>query len=289
MISSLLVGGLVLGVVYALVALGYSLVYGILKFINFAHGDIYMIGAFTGLFIAHNFSASPFILIPLVAIITGLLGFIIEKIAYKPLRYAPRLNSMITAIAVGIILQGVIIKIAGPQTRGFPNIIEEKKFIFSFIEITNIQIYLFLIVAVLFVGLFWLTLKTNFGIAMRASSENVDQLNLLGINSNRIISWTFIIGSALGGIAGVLFGTYFEAIFPYMGASGGIKAFVAAIIGGIGSIPGAVAGGIIMGLSEVIFAHWLPSYRDAVAFLLLIIILIYKPTGIFGTKEEERV
>lgn len=289
MISSTIIGGLILGVIYSLVSLGYSLVYGILKFINFAHGDVYMVGAFIGLYIANNVTASPWILIPLAAVVTGFLGFIIEKLAYKPLRNASRLNSMITAIAVGIILQGVVLKTAGPQTRGFPSIFPDGTYDLGFVQLTSIQLWLLLLVGVLLAVLYWVVMKTNFGISMRAASENINQLNLLGINSNRVISLTFVIGASLGGIAGVLAGSYFSAIFPYMGAAGGMKAFVAAIIGGIGSLHGAVVGGLIMGLSEVIFASYLPAYRDAVAFLLLILILLYRPQGLFGEKGEERV
>lgn len=289
MISTIIVGGLILGVIYALVSLGYSLVYGILKFINFAHGDVYMVGAFVGLYIASTFTASPWILIPLTAVITGTLGFLIEKLAYKPLRHASRLNSMITAIAVGTILQGVVLKTAGPQTRGFPTLFPEGSFDLGFAKISAMQLWLLVIVAVLLIVLYWVVMKTNFGISMRAASENINQLNLVGINSNQVISLTFVIGAALGGVAGVLAGSYFSAIFPYMGATGGIKAFVAAIIGGIGNLPGAVVGGLIMGISEVVFAAYLPSYRDAVAFLLLILILLYRPQGLFGEKGEERV
>jgi len=285
------INGLSLGFVYALIAIGYTMVYGIIGLINFAHGDIFMVGAYFGFFAATNLKLSfiPTLLIAMVG--AALVGVIIEKIAYKPLRKSPKMSILITAIAMSVLLENIVrLKMSSdPQT--YPDTLLPQKVIhFAGLSIDNRQLIIILISILLVIILQFIVFKTKTGKAMRAASFDKDAAALMGINVNYIISVTFAIGSALAGAAGVLVGILYSSIDPYMGIMPGLKAFVAAVLGGIGIIPGALWGGLIMGLAETFSKVYISSsYSDAIAFSILIIILIFKPSGLLGKKTREKV
>ena len=287
------INGLALGSVYALIALGYTMVYGIIGLINFAHGDIYMMGAFFGFFASTSFGL-PFIPTLIVAMIgSALLGVIIEKIAYKPLRNSPKLYLLITAIAMSLLLENGsrLNFIFGPDYRTYPDKLLPQKVIYiGSLQLNSLQILIMLISVLLALLLQVFVFKTKVGKAMRATSFDKDAAALMGINVDNIISVTFAIGSALAGAAGVLVGILYARIDPYMGIMPGLKAFVAAVLGGIGIIPGAMLGGIIMGLAETFTKVYISSsLSDAIAFAILIIILIIKPSGLLGKKANVKV
>lgn len=287
-----LINGVSLGSIYALIALGYTMVYGIINLINFAHGDIYMMGAFVGYalttFLGIGFI--PSLLLSMVA--CSILGVVIEKIAYKPMRNSSRIAVLITAIAVSLFLQYTMVYFVGPETRTFPNVLQSNKITFFdgnvILDVKNI--YIFVITVVLMLTLQYVVRKTKVGKAMRAVSLDKDAAELMGINVNKIISYTFAMGSALAGAAGVLVGIYYNTINPLMGSGPGLKAFVAAVLGGIGLIPGAVFGGFFLGMTEtVVSAYGGSVYKDAVAFAILIVVLIVKPNGLLGKNTKEKV
>lgn len=286
-----IVNGLSLGSVYALVALGYTMVYGIIKLLNFAHSDVYMFGAFVGyfLFLNLNLGFIPTLLITM--LVTGLLGVIIYQVAYRPLqKSSSRIVSLITAIGMSYLLQNGMIYFVGPQTRSFPQIVESKRYVLGPIQISTMQILMLLITFTLMIALQFIVHRTKLGKAMRAVSDDPEAAQLMGINSNQVISFTFFIGSALAGAGGVLVGMYYNTITPTMGTIPGLKAFIAAVIGGIGSIPGAMICGYLIGVTEVMISAFGNSMiRDAVVYLLLIIILLVRPTGILGKYEPEKV
>lgn len=293
--------GLSLGSIYALIALGYTMIYGILRFINFAHGDVFMIGAFSGYYLGILFSFSTagggaslaLALLVLVGamLITGVLGFTIEKLAYKPLRKSPKLTILITAIGVSLFLEYTGQLVFGADPKSFPSLLENKPIInLSGAVIGSNPLVVLVTAALLMVGLRLIVMKTKIGTAMRAVSHNPTAASLMGININAVISFTFIIGSSLAGAAGILYGLNYPSIDPLMGILPGIKAFVAAVLGGIGNIPGAAIGGMIIGLLETFVTGYIsPTYRDAIAFGILILILLFKPTGLLGKKEIEKV
>ena len=291
-----LINGLSLGSIYALIALGYTMVYGILKFINFAHGEIFMLGAYSGFYLANSLGVkSPSIpmalLIMLLAmIITACIGVIIEKLAYKPLRNSSKLTVLITAIGVSLFLQYTGQLLFGADPKSFPTIIENVSFNVYGATIGSNQIVVLVSSTLLMIALRVIVMKTKMGIAIRAVSNNLTAASLMGININNVISFTFIIGSALAGAAGILYSINYSSIDPLMGMLPGLKAFIAAVLGGIGNFPGASVGGLIIGLVETFTVGYLsPTYRDAIAFAILIIILLVKPTGLFGKKEIEKV
>ncbi|MBK8381755.1 MAG: branched-chain amino acid ABC transporter permease [Ignavibacteria bacterium] len=291
-----LINGLSLGSIYALIALGYTMVYGILKFINFAHGEIFMLGAYSGFYLANSMGVkSPSIpmalLIMLLAmIITACIGVIIEKLAYKPLRNSSKLTVLITAIGVSLFLQYTGQLLFGADPKSFPTIIENVSFNVYGATIGSNQIVVLVSSTLLMIALRVIVMKTKMGIAIRAVSNNLTAASLMGININNVISFTFIIGSALAGAAGILYSINYPSIDPLMGMLPGLKAFIAAVLGGIGNFPGASVGGLIIGLVETFTVGYLsPTYRDAIAFAILIIILLVKPTGLFGKKEIEKV
>jgi len=291
-----LINGLSLGSIYALIALGYTMVYGILKFINFAHGEIFMLGAYSGFYLANSLGVtSPSIpmalLIMLLAmIITACIGVIIEKLAYKPLRNSSKLTVLITAIGVSLFLQYTGQLLFGADPKSFPTIIENVSFNVYGATIGSNQIVVLVSSTLLMIALRVIVMKTKMGIAIRAVSNNLTAASLMGININNVISFTFIIGSALAGAAGILYSINYPSIDPLMGMLPGLKAFIAAVLGGIGNFPGASVGGLIIGLVETFTVGYLsPTYRDAIAFAILIIILLVKPTGLFGKKEIEKV
>lgn len=287
-----LINGISLGSIYALIALGYTMVYGIINLINFAHGDIYMVGAYVGFalttFLGLGFL--PSLLISMVA--CSLLGMIIEKIAYKPIRNSTRISALITAISVSLFLQYTMMYFVGPQTRTFPRVLESKKLALlgGKVILDSKNIYIVLITIILMAGLQYIVRRTKLGKAMRAVSLDKDAAELMGINVNKIISYTFALGSALAGAGGVLVGVYYNTINPLMGATPGLKAFVAAVLGGIGIIPGAVFGGFFLGMTETIVSAYGGSiFKDAVAFAILILVLLVKPNGLLGKTTKEKV
>lgn len=285
-----LINGLSLGSIYALVALGYTMVYGIIKLINFAHGEIYMVGAFVGYFVINTLDVGliPALLISMTT--CSLLGVIIERIAYKPLRHATRVAALITAIGVSYLLQNGMILIAGPDIRAYPQVVNNVIYRFGGIQVNQTQITIFLTTIILMMALQFIVQKTKMGKAMRAVSTDADAARLMGINVDNVISFTFILGSALAGAAGVLVGMYYNSINPMMGVAPGLKAFIAAVLGGIGIIPGAMVGGITIGIIETLISGYGNSMiRDAVVYGILIIILIFKPTGILGKNIKEKV
>lgn len=286
-----LINGLALGSVYALIALGYTMVYGIIGLINFAHGDIYMVGAFLGFFAATLFHLSfiPTLLIAMVG--SALVGVLIEKIAYKPLRNSTKIALLITAIGMSLFLENGTRLFIGPNPKPFPsNLLAQKNINIGALQINNLQIIILLVSIILAVILQYIVFKTKVGKAMRAAAFDKDAAYLMGINVDRIISVTFAIGSALAGAAGVLVGILYNRIDPYMGVMPGLKAFIAAVLGGIGVIPGAMFGGIFMGLAETLTKAYVSSkLSDAIAFGILILVLIFKPSGLLGKKIREKV
>lgn len=288
------VNGLSLGSIYALIALGYTMVYGIVKLINFAHGDVMMVGAYTGYFILRTFGATPFGLAMAfigAMIVCSLLSLLIERCAYRPLRNAPRLNSLITAIAVELILQNAmrVIPFIGPNPRQFPTM-ETKFFNLGLVQISNIQVIVIVASAILMVILNYVIKYTKTGKAMRAVSFDMGAASLMGVNVNRTIAITFVIGSVLAGAGGVLYATAYPQVDPLMGYIPGLKAFVAAVLGGIGSVPGAMVGGVILGVVETMTKAYISSqYADAISYCILIVILLVKPAGLLGMKNVVKV
>ncbi len=292
------VNGLSLGSIYALIALGYTMVFGILKLINFAHGDVYMLGAFIGMYtsralhLAENPSLGG-LLIALAAAMVGcaLVGFLIERIAYRPLRKSPRINLLITAVGVSLFLQFSGQLVFGADPKFFPQIFQiEREFSYGELKINPLQIMVLFISIILMVILQIVIFKTRWGRAMRATSFSHDLASLMGIPTDRVISFTFMLGSSLAGAAGVLVGLIYPKIEPLMGVMPGLKAFVAAVLGGIGNVTGAVVGALILGLSETfLVGYGLPTFRDALAFALLILILLFRPNGLFGKKGTDKV
>jgi branched-chain amino acid transport system permease protein len=295
-----LINGLTLGSVYALIALGYTMVYGILELINFAHGEIYMLGAYLGIIFLGFFTAIGLTScnLPLALILTFLLsiifcssyGFTIEKIAYKPLRNAPRLSPLISAIGVSIFLQNYVMLTQGATDKVFPNLFGIAGFQFMSVRMTYLQLFIILTSIVLMISLRLFVRKTRMGKAMRAVAQDKVMASLVGINIDTVISTTFIIGSGLAAVAGLMVAMYYGLVNYYIGYIAGIKAFTAAVLGGIGSIRGAMFGGILLGLVENLGASYISSeYKDAYAFIILIIILLVKPGGLFGKAELEKV
>jgi len=287
-----LINGVSLGSIYALIALGYTMVYGIINLINFAHGDIYMMGAFVG-YALTTFLGLGFIPSLLISmLVCSVLGVIIEKVAYKPMRNASKIAVLITAISVSLFLQYTMVYFVGPETRTFPAILASKRLaLFDgkvMLDVKNI--YILVITVGLMIALQYIVQKTKVGKAMRAVSLDKDAAELMGINVNKIISYTFAMGSALAGAAGVLVGVYYNTINPLMGSGPGLKAFVAAVLGGIGLIPGAVFGGFFLGMTETIVSAYGGSvFKDAVAFAILILVLLVKPNGLLGKDTKEKV
>lgn len=285
-----LINGLALGSVYALLALGYTMVYGIIQLINFAHGEIYMIGAFAGYY------ASSVLKLPLIPTLlaamaaSAILGILIEKIAYKPLRKSPRITLLITAIGVSLLLQNIMSKFVGTAPKHFPELINLEPITLGGLQLDWKTILMFAVSALLVILLQFIVYKTKVGKAMRAASFDIEAASLMGINVDNTISLTFAIGSALAGIAGVLVAISYPSITPYIGVMPGLKAFVAAVLGGIGSIPGALIGGLSIGLLETLSKAYISTtFSDAIVFGILIIILIIKPAGLLGKKTNEKV
>jgi branched-chain amino acid transport system permease protein len=294
-----LINGLALGSILALIALGYTMVYGILRFINFAHGDVFMLGAFAGFYLTPKVAA----FVPTPSIWTGLLvmfaamvicagiGIVIERLAYRPLRRSSKLTVLITAIGVSMFLEYAGQLVFGAAPKSFPALIPVYPITHvGGLSITSNQVIVLAMTVLLLVALRFIVLKTKIGMAMRALSFNPEAAALMGINTDIVISFTFGLGSALAAAAGILFAINYPAIDPLMGIMPGLKAFIAAVLGGIGNLPGAALGGLIIGVTETLVAGYVSStYRDAIAFGILILILIIKPSGLLGKKEIEKV
>jgi len=294
------------GSFYALIALGYTLVYGVLLLINFAHGDIFMVGAYVGFFFAILLSGNSFIQMPfdipswvvfiltviLSMIVTSFVGVTLERVAYRPLRRkgANRLYVVITALMCGLILENGNLAFFGASRRMFPELIDKTIYTFGTISISNIKIMVIITAFVAFVILELIIRKTRIGMAMRAISYDRVAVPLMGIPIDRVIVFTFVLGSSMAALAGVLFVTAYPVLEPYMGAIIGWKAFIAAVVGGIGEIRGAFVGGFLLGFIEIFVAAFFPStLRDLIAFSLLLILLSFKPTGLFGVSRSTKI
>ena len=280
--------GVSLGGAYALIAIGYTMVYGILRLINFAHGEIFMMA---GYFMIFAMASLPwYIAIPVTLIGTVLLGVVIEKVAYKPLRSAPRMSIMISAIGVSYLLQNLATYLFTALPKGYPEIpILKKIYQFGDVSASLVTFLTPVVTIVLVILLMQLINHTKMGMAMRAVSKDYDTAQIMGIKINTIISYTFVIGSLLAGIGSILYFTDRMTVYPYSGSLPGLRCFVAAVIGGIGSIPGAVVGGFILGMAEtIITAAGYSTFSDAFTFLLLVIMLLFRPTGIFGEKATDK-
>lgn len=288
-LTQYLINGLAQGSIYALIALGYTMVYGIIKLINFAHGEFYMIGAFIGYYCI--LSGMPILLaFPAAMIGAGLVAVLVEKLVYKPIRHAGRIPALITALGTSLFFQYLGQGVIGADPKAFPEALKSKTFMFGEVMITSTQILIMVVTFILMVVLYWLVNHTKTGKAMRATSFNKNAAELMGINTDKIISVTFFIGASLAGAAGVLVGIYYNTVEPMMGLIPGLKAFIAAVLGGIGIIPGAVIGGLVLGVAEnLVVGFWVSTYRDAIAFAILILILLVKPAGILGKNRKEKV
>lgn len=299
-----LVNGLTLGGVYALIAIGYSMVYGILGMLNFAHGEIYMIGGFTGWWVLHFLTQNNAVIMNAALVISlmiiiamaasGLMGILTERLAYRPLRNAPRMNLLLSALGVSIFLQNLVLHFQGAKVRSFHiaslipeslRVIQIGSVVFSFMRA------LVIVVTFLLMGLLAVMIKkTKVGKAMRATAQDSEAATFMGIDVDRIIVFVFLIGSALGGAAGILVGLLFTQVDYYVGFQAGLKGFTAAVLGGIGSIHGAMLGGLLLGLAESLAVTFMPSaYKDVVAFIILIAVLIVRPWGLVGEKMPEKV
>jgi len=299
-----LVNGLTLGSVYAIVALGYTMVYGIIQLINFAHGEVVMIGAMVAFSVITALAGTA--LPPLLIVFAGVLaavpvcmlvGYAMERIAYRPLRTAPRLAPLITAIGISIILQHVALLVWSRNPLAFPQIIPLASFEFGGAIITGVQIAIILTSVLMMGGLTLMVYRTKLGIAMRATSQNPQVAGLMGIDIDRIIAFTFIVGAALGAVAGVMVGTYYGIAHYSMGSLLGLKAFSAAVLGGIGNLAGAMLGGILLGIVEALAAGYIgdltnnvfgSNYQDVFAFLVLIAVLVLRPSGLLGERVGDR-
>ncbi|MCP1312678.1 branched-chain amino acid ABC transporter permease [Paenibacillus tyrfis] len=285
-----IVNGISLGSIYALIALGYTMVYGIIKLINFAHGDVFMIGAFVGFYAIKGWGVGIVPALLLSMVVCAILGVLIEMVAYKRLRNTTRIASLITAIGVSLLIEYGTIYLRGAQPEAYPSAFPNQFFTIFGASISSQSLYILLISIVLMIILQWVVYRTRIGKAMRAVSHDAEAARLMGVHVDRTISATFAIGSALAGAAGVIFGMYYTKIEPLMGVVPGLKAFVAAVLGGIGIIPGAVIGGLVLGTVETfVSALGYSPWRDAAAFIILILILIFRPSGVLGKNMREKV
>jgi branched-chain amino acid transport system permease protein len=288
-----LVNGLTLGGIYAMIAVGYTMIYGVIQLINFAHGEIYMFGAFFAVTFITALGFPFYLAFILSMACCAVCGMLLDTIAYRPLRGYPRLAALITAIGMSIFLQNLAMIIWGSRPIPFPQsavpeYFEKTAFSISNVSISWFQIFIFGFTTVMMVGLYLIINKTRYGKAMRAVAQNKTMAEFLGINTNRIITYTFALAGALGAAAGILVGAYYNSIFPTMGYVAGVKAFAAAVLGGIGSVPGAMLGGIVLGVAEAFGAGYLSSlYRDGISYAVMIIVIIFIPTGFFGKLLKE--
>ena len=297
-----LINGLTIGSIYALIALGYTMVYGILRLINFAHGDVFMVGAYIGYMLAVNLGFSGPTVIGFVVVLFGsmilsaILGMLIERLAYRPVRKYSRMTTLITAMGMSLFLEYTFVAIFSGTPRAFPQLLPSEAYpLFGNATINTSQILIFVVSILLMIGLQYIIFYTKIGKAMRAVSFNLNSAKLMGVNTDFVIAFTFGLGSALAAAGGVLVAQYNPKIEPLMGLLIGLKAFVAAVLGGIGNIPGAVLGGLLIGAAETLVVGYgsyvgIPStYRDAVAFAILILVLLVRPSGLLGSDLPEKV
>jgi len=296
-----LINGLALGSIYALIALGYTMVYGVLRFINFAHADVLMLGAYSAYFLApavHQVLPLPslagaLIIVLISALICACIGMLIEFFAYRPLRSRPKLTVLITAIGVSLFIEFTCQHpaVLGADTKSFPRLLPEHDFHMGGLSVSSNDLVVLAVTVVLLISLWYIVQRTKVGTAMRAVSFNQQAAALMGININRIISFTFCIGSALAAVAGILYAMKAPGIEPLMGVQPGLRAFIAAVLGGIGNLPGAALGGLLIGLLETFAGgiSGLSNYRDGIAFAILILILLFKPAGLLGKATVEKV
>jgi branched-chain amino acid transport system permease protein len=300
MFAQQLINGLALGAVYALIALGYTMVYGILQLINFAHGEVYMIGAYLGIIVlgaltylgltAYSLTLSLLITVLVSMAFCAMYGAAIERIAYRPLRNATKLAPLISAVGMSIILQNVVMLTQGKEYKNLPPMLPSEGFTLFGANVSPVQVFILSGSILIMIALHLFVQKTRLGKAMRATSQDRVMAGLVGININQVISITFMIGSALAAVAGVMVTLYYGVVHFFMGYLAGIKAFTAAVLGGIGSIPGAMLGGFMLGLIENFCASYISSvYKDAFAFLVLIVTLILRPAGLLGQRAVDKV
>jgi len=290
-----LVNGITVGGVYALIAVGYTMVYGVIELINFAHGEIYMFGAFISFHLVSTYKV-PFGLAALISVaVCAVLGMLLDLVAYRPLRNAPRLAALITAIGMSIFLQNLALIKWGAQIKNFPaeslpSFFSETAMQAGDVQVSWLQVCIILTTIALMFLLHNIIHRTKMGSAMRAVAQDKKAAALMGVNVNRIISLTFALGSGLGAAAGILVGVFYNAIWPTMGYTAGIKAFAAAVLGGIGSVPGAMLGGVVLGVAEVFGAGYISSpYRDGIAYAVMIMVIIFKPSGLLGKGTVQKV
>jgi branched-chain amino acid transport system permease protein len=289
-----LLNGLSLGAIYALIALGYTMVYGVLRFINFAHSDVFMVGAFIGYYmgklVPENTIWGGLVVLVVAMVGCAILGMVIERLAYRPLRGAATLNVLITAIGVSLLLEYSGQVFFGATPRTFPAVFPSMNFTFGDLVISSNQVVVIVVTALLMLGLQFIVYRTKIGTAMRAVSLNPKAAQLVGVNNDIVISFTFGLGSALAAAGGILYALNYPSIDPLMGVMPGLKAFVAAVLGGIGNIPGAALGGLLLGTVETFVngSQW-STYKDAIAFAILIIILLFRPAGLLGKSSVEKV
>jgi branched-chain amino acid transport system permease protein len=296
-----LTNGLALGSIYALIALGYTMVYGVLRFINFAHSDVLMLGAFSAYYLAPKMEAvfgpqsaiGALVIIVAAAAICAVIGMLIELLAYRPLRNRPKLTVLITAIGVSLFIEFTCQhgKVFGADTKSFPKLLPTRELHFAGIEMASNDLLVLVLTAVLLFAMWFIVQRTKMGMALRAVSFNQQAAALMGVNVNRVISFTFGLGSALAAVAGIFYAMRAPGIEPLMGVQPGIRAFIAAVLGGIGNLPGAALGGLLLGVLETV-AGGIPgvsNYRDGIAFAILILILIFRPAGLLGKAMIEKV
>ncbi len=287
------VNALSLGSLYALIAIGYTMVYGILRLINFAHGDIFMIGGYLAFYAVSTFFMPWWVAVAVAIGLTTLFGIGLERAAYRPLRDSPRISIMISAIGASFLIENLAIVLFDARPKAFPvPAFFARNIVIDGIHIANVSLIIPIVTAIALAALMWVVYRTRAGMAMRAVSTDIDAARLMAIDVNRIISLTFAIGSALAAIGGIMFALKYPRLEPLMGIMPGLKCFIAAVIGGIGSIAGAVLGGLLLGIIEMMTVAFLPQltgYKDAFAFVLLIIVLLVKPTGLLGKNQGEKV
>lgn len=284
------INGLHLGSIYALIALGYTMVYGVVRLINFAHGDIIMIGAYVSLLMITNLQLNPFLALMVSVLVCTLVGVLIERVAYRPLRNSPRISALITAIGVSYMLQNLAQLIFSSNPKPFPNVFQNMNLLSGDLNLGLLTFITIVSSGVLMIVLRFIVYKTKMGKAMRAVSEDLLAARLMGVNVNKTISITFAIGSALAGFGSFLYASAYPVVYPYMGMNPGLKAFIAAVLGGIGSVPGAMVGGIVMGVVEAFSKAFISSQlADAIVYGILILVLLFKPSGILGKPMIEKV
>ena len=287
------VNALSLGSLYALIAIGYTLVYGILRLINFAHGDVFMIGGYLAFYAVTTFMMPWWIAVIVAIGLTTIFGMGLERVAYRPLRDSPRISIMISAIGASFLIENLAIVLFDARPKAFPvPDFFASTFVLGDVHVSTVSVVIPIVTAIILGLLLWVVYRTKTGMAMRAVSTDIDAARLMAIDVNRIVAFTFAVGSALAAIGGIMWALKYPRLEPLMGIMPGLKCFIAAVIGGIGSISGAVLGGLLLGLIELMTIAFLPEltgYKDAFAFILLIVVLLVKPTGLLGSKQGEKV